>query len=376
MEAHNPQSFPRSPNSSTNTTAVLLQRWSEFVSTYTNGKLSRQSDKLVACSVMAKEMSPFLGDYTAGLWKDYMPSQLLWYQPSFRMMNSTDELHRGRSRLAPTWSWASLDCYVQLPCYCEFMRDPRSQTMQPVLSSRAVQLDKPALIKILDVSLVYSGKDITGSVDGGKLRLRGWLYPVYRSGLLRTWQIAMQSSPESYRANPMNAWDQNRSPLWYWDEPGNLDSGGFEWPKARHDRSNDDEFAAEGDEDSSAAGTCSDSHRSWLAGILTKLVVKPINHLSLSEQNPPHSCIQQPILTSIFCLPVASWGPFRAQDGIAGLILEHTGDSAGQYRRLGRFHCRKDVVDGLPRVDPFTLPFNVPLAEEFNDKEGYKICIV
>ncbi|KAF2656826.1 HET-domain-containing protein [Lophiostoma macrostomum CBS 122681] len=73
--------------------------WETVVTDYTRCKLSRASDKLIALSGIAEDI------YFAGIWKSHLPSGLLWIG---RNHVTRPELYR-----APTWSWASVDGYIE-----------------------------------------------------------------------------------------------------------------------------------------------------------------------------------------------------------------------------------------------------------------------
>ncbi|KAH8816675.1 heterokaryon incompatibility protein-domain-containing protein [Xylogone sp. PMI_703] len=54
-----------------------LERWSQIVGLFTSIKITFPQDWLPACSAIAKRLQPILGEYAAGLWERYLPSQLL-----------------------------------------------------------------------------------------------------------------------------------------------------------------------------------------------------------------------------------------------------------------------------------------------------------
>lgn len=107
--------------------------WSRLISKYSTCKLTRGEDKLIAISGIAKQMKQILNDeYLSGLWKNILPSQLLWtvedYIDStlfFASMEDAEnnvlkhppklEVKRSESQKAPTWSWASIDGAIAPP---------------------------------------------------------------------------------------------------------------------------------------------------------------------------------------------------------------------------------------------------------------------
>lgn len=80
--------------------------WNDLIEEYTKCQLTRQSDKLVAFSGLAKVFEKATGDeYVAGWWKSRLAEQLDWrvYHP----------VARSDTYRAPSWSWASIDGQVR-----------------------------------------------------------------------------------------------------------------------------------------------------------------------------------------------------------------------------------------------------------------------
>ena len=87
--------------------------WDGIVDVYSRSSLTRQEDKLIALSGIAQEMSLLLNDdYLAGLWKNHLPSQLLWIVTSPLIANHGTPSFRPARYQAPTWSWASIVGHV------------------------------------------------------------------------------------------------------------------------------------------------------------------------------------------------------------------------------------------------------------------------
>jgi hypothetical protein len=81
-----------------------LKVWDSIVRRYTAGSLSYPSDKLIAVSALAKQISmtlPATEEYMAGLWKSNLIDQLLWVP--------APTAARSRHYRAPSWSWACMD---------------------------------------------------------------------------------------------------------------------------------------------------------------------------------------------------------------------------------------------------------------------------
>jgi hypothetical protein len=95
-----------------------LRMWRYLVRNYSESMLTRQTDRLVAISALASffDLSLNPGDsneglespstYLAGLWGYDLIPQMLWEVLQLRSLPSPS------SYIAPSWSWASLDCAV------------------------------------------------------------------------------------------------------------------------------------------------------------------------------------------------------------------------------------------------------------------------
>lgn len=92
------------------TLTPLDKHWEEIVELYTDANLTREEDKLVAISSLAKEIQQKTKDqYYAGLWRDTFFKDLL-----FRV-----ELPQKPTKIkyrAPSWSWASINGKVNFIC--------------------------------------------------------------------------------------------------------------------------------------------------------------------------------------------------------------------------------------------------------------------
>ncbi|CAM1511259.1 Fc.00g087720.m01.CDS01 [Cosmosporella sp. VM-42] len=84
--------------------------WNSLVSSYTRRHLGFPEDKLRALAGIVEEIRSLTNDTCLfGIWKGHiLRGGLAWF--------AEGKLRRtSRSARAPTWSWASLDCYVRLP---------------------------------------------------------------------------------------------------------------------------------------------------------------------------------------------------------------------------------------------------------------------
>jgi len=127
--------------------------WDEIMKKYSAGNLSRQSDRLVALSGIARKLQRHVipqDTYLAGLWKTDLPFQLLW-----------DVEDRGQppqpwgGYIAPTWSWASR--VTTVPCEKETWT-----AASPV-------------VDITSTVVTSVDQDRMGQINGGYLRLCGVL---------------------------------------------------------------------------------------------------------------------------------------------------------------------------------------------------------
>jgi hypothetical protein len=129
--------------------------WSSVLSEYTNCLLTKNSDKLIAISAIARQFQPILNDeYVAGLWKRYIGQHLLWQM--LTPQKDTAPLTGPELHAPPSWSWASVVGKV----------DPYSGL---------VRHDKPLMIKVLEVKVDNLTADTMGPVTGGSIKVRGWL---------------------------------------------------------------------------------------------------------------------------------------------------------------------------------------------------------
>ena len=129
--------------------------WGLVMEHYSQCKLTKSHDKLVAISGIAKLFQASLpGDvYLAGLWKNDLAYGLLWrsatYQPS--------ALVRVPDR-APSWSWASVDGKLL------------------AAGRELVMRNEAILVKIVDAQTRLRTADPTGQVLDGRVALTGMLF--------------------------------------------------------------------------------------------------------------------------------------------------------------------------------------------------------
>ncbi|KAI0551675.1 heterokaryon incompatibility protein-domain-containing protein [Xylaria curta] len=84
----------------------IRRTWADLVNLYSRCRLTKESDKLVAISGLAREVGSITKDICIqGLWKKDFYQQLCWRAMSVKGLGSTTTERRN----APTWSWANID---------------------------------------------------------------------------------------------------------------------------------------------------------------------------------------------------------------------------------------------------------------------------
>ena len=87
--------------------------WQAMVHIYSGRKHSDPSDRLIALSGVVKALASAQNlVYVAGLWRDQLVDQLLWYVPGDYRLPRPPLAYR-----APSWSWASLDDQIFIGTY-------------------------------------------------------------------------------------------------------------------------------------------------------------------------------------------------------------------------------------------------------------------
>lgn len=137
--------------------------WYRSISDCSHRKLSLPSDKLAACAALAEHSANIFdweaSEYLAGLWKQDIAAQLLWYR---------EEDASAERFCKPTWSWAFLDGPVK---FC-LDRQPRVASYK--LRARAT-LEKFEIIPKV------KGNNYCGA-DSGRLWLNGKLRQMHWDG--------------------------------------------------------------------------------------------------------------------------------------------------------------------------------------------------
>ncbi|KAL9078082.1 MAG: hypothetical protein Q9157_002993 [Trypethelium eluteriae] len=85
--------------------------WKHVVEQYSSMDLTRESDKLIAFSGIAQVMARRIDrQYIAGMWREHLESQLLWYvNDQFQDGRFKYASRRSHDYRAPSFSWAAID---------------------------------------------------------------------------------------------------------------------------------------------------------------------------------------------------------------------------------------------------------------------------
>ena len=169
------------------------ENWDRVVETYSNRSLTKETDKLVAISglarvnscireIMAKPLDAG-SRYLAGVWKDKdFLRQLCW---SVRSIDITHVSLRPRTYLAPSWTWACLNGQVAFPNLesmewykCALCKDAyASPSMANELGSvRSGYIRMEGLLR--HGVLLYSAASLPWQSSSYQLRLNGKIFDI------------------------------------------------------------------------------------------------------------------------------------------------------------------------------------------------------
>jgi hypothetical protein len=130
------------------------RQWDEIVSAYTKCGLTKEKDKMIAISGIAKIFRDKMKDeYLAGLWRCFLPYQLLW------RVQDPGSTRRPENYRAPSWSWAAVEGEIKETFYIQ----------------REEKVGRDKCVNIHDVSVTTLSGDGMGVVTGGFITLGGRL---------------------------------------------------------------------------------------------------------------------------------------------------------------------------------------------------------
>ncbi|CAJ0543111.1 Ff.00g004150.m01.CDS01 [Fusarium sp. VM40] len=105
--------FGQTPLSQISKPHEAFNFWHKVVENYSKRKLTQVGDKLPAISAIAAIIQHRTGsDYVAGLWRDNVDQELLWYRPALSPVGTANS-----SYTSPSFSWASITGEVDYLCF-------------------------------------------------------------------------------------------------------------------------------------------------------------------------------------------------------------------------------------------------------------------
>ena len=149
--------------------------WYETVKGYTRRSITKPVDRLPALAGLAKALAERTGDeYLAGIWKQGLIEGLLWY--------GEDDLLLTPTYRAPSWSWASVDGFINFTLY-NFYGRCQWKYMMANFEFTATCIE--SVIK-------PTGQDQYGSIKSGWIRLKAPLFPITS---VKSWNKVSYRSP-------------------------------------------------------------------------------------------------------------------------------------------------------------------------------------
>ncbi|KAF4626392.1 hypothetical protein G7Y89_g11770 [Cudoniella acicularis] len=166
---------------SLNSTPQALRKWYWDIPGYSYRRCTKEDDILPAISGLTKDYQRCIpGRYLAGLWETDLLYGLQWRShprwPTRRLLTR-----------APSWSWASIEGYVQY--YWPWQKRENCEYESAV-----------AISKVLEASVATTTKDPNGRVSGGKITLEG---PIRCA----QWARSEIWKEEQSRKDSWNPWD-------------------------------------------------------------------------------------------------------------------------------------------------------------------------
>lgn len=166
-----------------------LANWGRVVELYSKKQLTFSTDRLIACSAIAKIMYVhIMSDYVAGMWRKYLESQLLWLvDPVFQNGQFYYQSKRPNIYCAPSFSWAAVDASHGIK-YGEIS-------------------EQGLLIQVEAVNIVPTAKDPFGMVKQAFLEVSGVLKKIEMNIMLDNanlsirygWKLAHECVSNSHR---------------------------------------------------------------------------------------------------------------------------------------------------------------------------------
>lgn len=139
---------------------LIALHWEEIASTYSQGRLTTESDKCIALSGIVDAIQSHTTDeYLAGLWKSQFIRHLCW---SIMALDNREQPRLPRRSLnyrAPSWSWLSIESSIQYFGRVCALEDDNSKSM----------------MDIIHVDIQNTGQSKLGPIQSGQIVARGYL---------------------------------------------------------------------------------------------------------------------------------------------------------------------------------------------------------
>ncbi|KAM0208015.1 hypothetical protein ACHAPQ_005709 [Fusarium lateritium] len=151
--------FGQTPLSQISKPDEAFNFWHKVVENYSKRKLTQAGDKLPAISAIAAIIQQRTGsDYVAGLWRDNIDQELLWYRPASSPVGTVNSSYTG-----PSFSWASITGEVDYLCFRNG-KYPYEKTSQVLELTSSTGPGAP-LGRVSSSKLVIRGPLAMGSIE-------------------------------------------------------------------------------------------------------------------------------------------------------------------------------------------------------------------
>jgi hypothetical protein len=151
--------------------------WYETIKEYSRRHITKPADRLPALAGLAKALAERSGDeYFAGVWKKGLIEGLLWCRAG------EDHLLTRPAYRAPSWSWASVDGFINFTAY-HFYDRCQWKNMMANFEFTATYIDS---------SIEPTGQSQYGGVKSGWIRLKAPLFPITSA---KSWNRVNYDSP-------------------------------------------------------------------------------------------------------------------------------------------------------------------------------------
>jgi hypothetical protein len=128
--------------------------WAAIVGPYTRMNLTKDEDRPIAVAGITDIFRPFFGAHYFGMWRIFLPLELLWSVSGKAKYLSTTR--------APSWSWLSIEAPVAyVHCDFKYMRD--------ILLARFIDVDDTRLrleTRLLRAKCTGEGRNWIASIEG------------------------------------------------------------------------------------------------------------------------------------------------------------------------------------------------------------------